>query len=125
MLLSWSDTYKIGNKTIDSHHMKLFALVNDLDQSHDATELKEAFLTLYRFTRDHFNTEEQLMDAHCYPDSAAHKRKHEELLGQLSIVAAQPIDENHRYSTFRNFMTKWLVDHIEKDDTKLQSFIES
>lgn len=123
VLISWQESYQIGNAAIDLQHKKLFYLVDELDNAADAAALKQSFATLFKFTNEHFKTEEELMSNANYPELNEHKKKHEELLGQLGIVAAQPLSEEERLSTFRTFMTRWLVDHIEKEDRKLNAYL--
>lgn len=125
MLLLWEDYLLTGNKTIDRQHKRLFDLVNELDTAQEQNERKEAFLNLYHYTREHFNAEESLMQKSNYPDFKAHKKLHEELLGQLSIVASQPLTNFERYTSFRVFIDKWLIDHIEKEDKAFGLFMKN
>lgn len=124
IVTSWIDSYNIGNETIDSQHKKLFDLINNLDGAVAPDLRKEAFRQLDHFTREHFSTEETLMSKNNYPQLRDHQTRHEELLKQLSLVAAQPLPEKHYLATFKRFMTKWLFEHIEKEDRKLSSYLQ-
>lgn len=123
MLISWQESYEIGNAAIDTQHKKLFYLVDELDNAASPAALKQSFATLFKFTNEHFKTEEELMKNVLYPGFDEHKKRHEELLAQLGIVAAQPLSEEDRTTTFRTFMIRWLVDHIEKEDRKLNAYL--
>lgn len=127
-MLAWTQDYKIGHDLLDSQHLLLFALINQIDiniQTKHAGELVTDVLGgLAFYTERHFEAEEALMRETGYPSRNLHHHSHLRLLEQLSALtrAAAEVDDRlgHALKT-RKFVIDWLVGHILDEDA---AFVE-
>jgi hemerythrin len=122
-MISWSEKYSVHNFLLDSQHKKLVAVINEL---HEAMRIGKAknilqkiFDELISYTKEHFNTEEQMMLKANYADFKLHKLEHEKLTQKVI-----ELQNNYREGSVllsmdvMNFLKDWLINHIEKTDKK-------
>ena len=127
-LIRWTDTLLIGNEEVDQEHKALVDIVNSLHtgarEGLDAEQIRRIFFDLYSYTNTHFLHEEALMRSIGYPDLAAHKKEHEQLIDRLDVLAerAKRGDTFIAESTF-HFLVDWLLDHIGNTDMKIKAFL--
>jgi hemerythrin-like metal-binding protein len=122
--MKWSESLNIGVAKIDGQHRKLVGMVQQLeDVLGKGSVLKEMGATLKSlvdYTHYHFKDEEDLMVQMKFPGIEDHRRQHAKLIddvrailmglrGGKTITAAELIE----------FLTSWVVDHIEKEDKKI------
>lgn len=129
-LVEWAAKYETGYLAIDTQHKHLFSLVNDL---HDAlmagqgkSRMGVTLKALATYTAAHFLTEETLMTQLLYPGMPEHKRKHEELAGQVRRLVAD--FEAGRLTlplTLARFLADWLAHHIEEEDLRLIEWVKA
>ncbi|HET9933730.1 MAG TPA: bacteriohemerythrin [Polyangiaceae bacterium] len=126
----WNDSYKVGVEEIDRQHEKLFSLLRDL---HDAvtvgkgrTVVKQVLDGVVAYTKEHFATEERLMQKYDYADFAAHKHMHDSLVAQ-----AHQLQEKTQHSALTlsmevmKFLESWIAHHISEADRKLGHYLSS
>src|ERR1035437_8579446 len=87
-LINWSAKLSVGSMLLDSDHIILIGLINQLydamSEGH-GEELFETILgTLRNYTDFHFTREEAFMKQKQYPDYAAHKARLQKLIRDLS-----------------------------------------
>jgi hemerythrin-like metal-binding protein len=109
-----------GIETIDVHHRAQIGLVDLLQHllttGGDRALVDETLTRLVDFTQAHFQTEEQLMGKHAYPDREAHARAHGRLLeGVQGIVRAHASGGASGPQSAAD-LRGWLVDHIRGAD---------
>ncbi len=119
----WRDSYRIGNASIDSEHQQLFKLADEFFEADDKLKKTECAMRLFRYTRQHFDHEEQLMRDIAYPDIAAHVQQHTYLIGKLNEVAEKIAEDTLAPSDLKAFLTAWLVGHIVTFDTRLSAYV--
>ncbi len=87
--ISWSDSFSVYNNFVDEQHKRLIKLVNLLyglrEQGKPMAEQVGALDELIAYTKNHFNTEEVLMQATTYANLAVHQHEHDELLASLAL----------------------------------------
>ena len=125
MTIQWSDTYRIGNPDIDAQHEELFRRANQFLVASGKPALVAFAISLYRYTRQHFAREEELMRAINYPEFDAHKQQHEALIARLDVLTRSIADDAVNKAEFEEFTGYWLLKHIGSSDTKLAAFIEA
>ena len=119
--ITWSDDYSVGVKAMDDQHLRLVALVNDLDdamrQGQGQAVLGKIFNELVFYTKTHFRDEEALMEKHGYPDLDEHRLKHESMTAQV-IKYKQEADASKMGLTIKvmQFLSGWLTKHIAGTD---------
>jgi len=133
----WSDDYLLGVHRIDDQHKGLFYTLNSLHlalaKENDLPLIDKLLTDLIRQTRVHFRTEEEYMQTTHYPGYKEHKKIHELLLQQVEDLQAaqQALTASNirqhwidRQETC-DFLSLWLVDHIQTEDRKLGSFLRN
>jgi hemerythrin len=122
MNIQWNDTYKIGNAEIDDQHRQLFNRINLFLKATDKAGLLVGAMDMYRYTREHFSLEENLMQAINYPDRAAHIQQHNQLISRLNEVSRDIANETLNMMALKTFLTDWLLGHIRVSDAKLATY---
>jgi hemerythrin len=119
----WRDSYSIGNASIDSEHQQLFKLAESFFEADDKHKRTDCAMRLFRYTREHFSHEEQLMRDIGYPEISAHVQQHNHLLNKLNGVAEQVAQDTLQPSELKAFLSAWLLGHIVTFDTKLSVYV--
>ena len=123
-LLTWHDEWSLNIDVLDAEHRGLIEHLADIcrrfgpeaspRRSGDACALIDALTDLGEAVREHFNREEELMQAVDYEDIAEHCTEHALLMAeytdQLRRWRAQGIDvfEEDAQDNARD----WILDHI-------------
>ncbi|MBC3872816.1 bacteriohemerythrin [Undibacterium flavidum] len=117
----WNDNLSVHDALIDQDHQALIGMVNEL---HDAAESEQDYQSLSKiltrlatYTQEHFQREEDLMQASAYPAYRAHKEQHRKLLERVS-------DLKHELENARTLVALetaellrfWLTSHILLSD---------
>ncbi len=129
--LVWTPSLELGVGSLDRQHRELFGrldraselLTGDADAGAIASPLRE----LVGFTAMHFDTERRIMQAHGFPDSAAHGDQHAELLNQLRRVVAYALSGARRPQAPKilRFLGGWLARDIVDHDRQLAAFLRA
>ncbi len=121
LLIGWSDTYKIGIRSIDDQHRKLFDLINKLyqtyGQSKSRSELKKVIVELVDYTVYHFGFEEDIFKKINYPSTTKHIEQHKKFVQKVQDFKSK-FDEGDVSVALDivHFLQDWLVSHIMKTD---------
>jgi len=116
-----TSSLKFGIEPIDSHHQKLFqilqSLVNDIHQQ--SVHTNEIIEELEAYTHYHFNTEENLMRKFNYSKMDEHIAQHK--IFKQKVIDFK-ISQSFQSATINeeivNFLRKWLLNHILDYDGK-------
>ncbi len=129
-MLDWSDSLSVHVEEIDAQHKSLVGMVNRLYDAMTANHSKQALTEIVNDMREysevHFATEEQYMDRCNYPDRDAHKSEHRDF-----IAKAAEVERDYRQGKISlsmdvlNFLSNWLVTHINDTDKKLGEFLST
>jgi hemerythrin len=123
MGLEWKDVYEIGHAEIDDQHEELFGRVNDFLMAADTTSLTISALEMYRYTRNHFGHEEDLMRQIRYPATATHIERHNHLISRLNEVSRDIAKGTLDLKDLEVFLSDWLLVHISVYDKKLAAYV--
>lgn len=128
----WRQEYLLGFPGLDEMHQVIFshivALAEALQQEAAGTA-SQLVIKLVEWTREHFESEERLMEAHGYPRSPAaeHQQQHRKFREFLEALAA----EIHAGRTpalrlaFRCqfLLLDWFISHISITDRHLERYL--
>ena len=122
-LITWKDSYSVGNANIDGQHRRLMDLVNELHEAMrtgQANSVLGAILDqLVTYTHTHFAFEERVMAVSGYPGLAEHKKQHAELAERVAgLVAEWKTGRIALSMHVSNFLRQWLDSHILGSDKK-------
>jgi hemerythrin len=122
-LINWSSKYSVGVKNLDEQHQVIMNTLNELHAAMLKGQAKSAASELLpkilRHARDHFSTEERLMESTKYPGLAEHRAEHLTLLSKIDEMAARhKRGDNSVYLELLNFMRDWLTQHMQQVDKK-------
>ncbi len=125
-LFEWSDQYSVGVSRMDSHHQKLFDMLNKL---HDAMTIGKAMdviasiiKELLDYTKYHFGEEERLMEQINYVRLEDQKTAHRKFISSIEDYKEQADRGMAAFvsSGVSMLLTDWLRNHIGVMDKKYQ-----
>ena len=130
-LMTWNDKMSVGVSMLDADHKKLVEMLNEL---YDAVQngkgkdsLGKILDSLIDYTKIHFAHEEKFFLQTNYPESAVHKKEHDDLTSQ--VLDVQKKYKNGASGTLSlevlNFLKYWLVNHIGAADKKYGPYLNS
>lgn len=126
-VLDWNSKYSVGLKEIDDQHMQLISLLNKLYMKLEQnvfSEVESVFKELTDYTHTHFSNEEKYMNKFNYADKDAHLEQHKFFIDKLAEMKKEPGDNSSKTVEIADFLLQWLINHIDKVDTKLAPFLK-
>ena len=129
-LFTWNDSYKVNVKLFDSQHKQLFDLINQLHDSMMVGKGKEVMgdvlKSLLTYTKTHFSEEERQLKIQQYPDYERQVKEHEIFVQQIADLQKKHAAGNAAITlTTLNFLRDWLQKHINGEDKKYSSYMNS
>ena len=130
-LFEWDDKFSVGNNTMDSHHKKLFDILNVI---HDAAregrgeEIIESQLNeLASYTKYHFDEEDKLMVQTGYPQLEAQRQAHKAFLAKVAEYQAEVANGNGLFVVGSVAVTvkDWLKQHILTMDMQYEDYLKN
>ena len=131
--MKWDHSLSIGIKEIDDQHKQLVELTDHVEilfkkaigGEGDFRETCGVVETLSNYAREHFRTEEALMEKIDYPDLDAHVEKHDAFVEFVSGMTYDKIQGNEDTVLIQlfAFLSNWIVDHIKTEDFSYKEFI--
>ena len=129
--INWSDIYSIGDQTLDSHHQRLFDIVNQLHDELLGHNRKKAVANtikaLLDYSRYHFSEEERVMKAVGFPEYEGHKAIHDKIIHKLQQYEHHEAagDRESAGELYSFLLSDWLWKHILEMDKKIAPYIHS
>ncbi len=126
-LIEWSEEYSVNCSEIDEQHKVLFDLINQLYSKFSDTD-KDTILDilneLYKYTDEHFRTEEVLFDIYKYPHTEEHKKEHKDFVDKVAEFTKK-FEEGDEMLTFDIlfFLKDWIIEHILYSDRKYIDYL--
>jgi hemerythrin len=125
--ITWTDKISVGVKSFDEEHKQLINYINKLNhalQIGSTQKTMEEILTgLVNYTKIHFKYEEDSMLKFKYADYANHKKEHDSLTSQVEDFHERLKSGKSTFSLeLMNFLSNWLMNHIQKTDMDYKSF---
>ncbi|MCL6459982.1 MAG: bacteriohemerythrin [Gorillibacterium sp.] len=131
-MISWREDLNIGVPAVDTQHQELVRILNDFlaacTQQKGKDKIVETLEFLVSYTITHFHDEEQIMIRTKFPDYEAHKLEHERFVQDISTIKRQVEDQGVSVLTtikINRTLVDWLINHIQKNDQLLGSYIKS
>ncbi len=125
MTIAWQQSYAIGDVEIDKQHRQLFRLANEFLAAEDKAAQAVCAMHFYRYTREHFEYEENLMRRHGFPGLAEHVEGHNALIARLNQVGSGIEDGSLDRQELEDFIRDWAQHHIPVEDFRLSAYLSS
>lgn len=116
-----TEQYLTGIESVDAQHQVIVDMINDLGAALNRPDGQEftgdILRKLIEYTESHFKMEEEMMQAHGYPDFAAHVTSHKRLIKR--VMAFEDMFRNGVSNIgpeVLQFLQEWLFNHILKTD---------
>jgi hemerythrin-like metal-binding protein len=121
--VAWHQRFKSGHKQIDEQHRSLFndanKLIDAITSRRSDLVINETMRELIRNIREHFKTEESLLEKLAPEIAASHKEIHDQLLREAHELA----DRVYRHAVSPRELIGFLVydvitNHLAREDSK-------
>ncbi|MDD6056388.1 MAG: hemerythrin family protein [Helicobacter sp.] len=128
-MIEWDDAYSIHNAHIDAQHKKLFDLTKQayamVNHRVSAEEIRAVLVEFFGYIKEHFRDEETYMQAIDYPRLAEHKKIHNEITQSMVLLIKEVKNANDMKEKLLIIAKKWLLEHILKEDMKIEKYRRS
>lgn len=126
--IQWSESISVNNFEIDNQHKYLIQLINNLISNSnakvDSSIIGETLQNLLKYTRDHFKTEEELLDKYNYPKLGQHKKEHKKFLLRIVGFCADVYNGKSTVTEeMISFLVSWFLNHTKVNDQDYKSYI--
>lgn len=82
--LQWSEVYESNNPVIDNDHIKLMELLKEmLNNIESIEEFKRGLNQVLLLSKEHFQSEEEILEINNYQKLDFHKEEHQKLIESL------------------------------------------
>jgi hemerythrin len=120
-LMSWSNKFSVGVKTLDDQHRNIIESLNELHAAAMKGQMKEVagslLAKLISYAREHFSAEERLMESAKFPGLAEHRAKHQELAGKAGVfISRHEKGDATVYIELLHFVRDWQTKHMQNED---------
>ena len=118
----WQSKYETGNTQVDNEHKEIFMLVQNVIEAnfdYDENKIEETIDFLAKYTLNHFQNEENLMEESGYPDRHIHINQHVNFVSQVLALRERVTNESDRTinnTDIKNVIVNWLTDHVLGSD---------
>ena len=128
--ICWKKEYSVGVEKIDRQHRHLFEIINKLidrsGSSGDSGLVSETLTEMLNYAKEHFTTEEELMQEYGYPEIESHKEQHIYFFKTTAELSINALNKQSMVSReIVEFLKLWLTLHILKCDMKYKEFFKA
>jgi hemerythrin len=129
-LMQWSKMFETNIKEIDEQHKGLVYILNSLHDSmlkgDSNTEMGKLLEKLVNYTVIHFKTEEEFFDKFGFPETAQHKKEHNDLTAKASaLLNDHKAGKTVVSADLMYFLKDWLKNHILGSDKKYGPYLNA
>lgn len=126
--MMWKDSYRLGVDRIDTQHIELFRMTEDLVNAVKDGAAVEAYQKALAFLKDyvvyHFHDEEAYQSSIHYSGMAAHKEEHRQFTQTVLNFEKRLTENGFDQKTMKDLagtVTAWLIYHVVDADQKIVS----
>jgi hemerythrin-like metal-binding protein len=127
-LVTWLESYSVGNEKLDGQHKRILAMINALGESilagNERAALMKIFSDLAGYAKTHFKDEEKMMEEVGYPDLSGHRERHVDLNRRLAdYYRTFYTEKKPQTDEVMDFLQHWLFDHILEEDMRYREHL--
>lgn len=129
-IFEWDNTYSVNHYEIDSHHKKLFDILNRLYDlmaaGADDNGIIRIIAELLDYTNYHFSEEEKIMQQVNYPELNIHKQHHRDFISKLEEFQNDAKNGKAIFVAIKvaDIGISWLKEHILTVDARYKTYVE-
>lgn len=128
-VIEWKPEYSVEIPSIDQQHRSLVAIIGHLQAAMLEGRTKQIiaplFYSMNRYTKFHFDYEEQLLEQNGYPNLLKHREEHARLVEQLKQLEARYLNGSLQAGApLMQFLRNWLLDHICAHDKGYSEYLK-
>lgn len=123
--VGWDDSLSVGDELVDSQHKKLVGLIAAISEYIPDAKDQHVMNEAIEYAGFHFNDEEAYMAKIGYPGLPAHQTEHKRLTTILLGFQKDCEEGRMNMFSFKQFMFRWVLDHIMGADKKIGEFTRS
>lgn len=131
----WTEKIETGVEILDHQHRRYFDLVNDylvttkkITPNNDRkSELSDRLDFLRSYAKEHFATEQKIMEDSKFPGYSQHLEEHTYFLKHVDALHKQISDEGSNDKVTREvyyYTLEWFIGHIQFTDMKMVEFLK-
>jgi hemerythrin-like metal-binding protein len=126
----WKDENSVGVKELDQQHKEVINFLNHMFEIFEGQLnpdfLNELLIKLDQYAKNHFATEEGLLEKYKYHDKEAHIREHNIYRNKI-ITLRQELDSNdkHAIEDTLEFLADWWMGHIQGCDKEYTRYLNN
>lgn len=127
-LVTWLESYSVGNQKLDGQHQRILAMINALGEAmlagNERAALMKIFSDLAGYAKTHFKFEESLLEEAGYPGLVEHRERHVDLNRRLAdYYRTFYTDRTPQTAAVMDFLQHWLFDHILEEDMRYSEYL--
>jgi len=116
-LLRWTKKYSVGVKLLDEQHTEFVSCLNQLHAAMLKGKAQDVAKVIaprmMNLTKNHFSTEERLMEETKFPGLAEHRSLHCDLISRAEeFMAHYEQGDQTMYPQLLRFVGNWLHNHM-------------
>lgn len=118
----WTTDLSVNVKVLDDDHKKVFAMINELEETimagHSKKVLETVLDRLMEYTMIHLAREEELFAQTGYVEALAHKKEHLRMVNRVQDVQGRFKDGSFVMLSLElmSFLQNWWIIHIQGFD---------
>ncbi len=125
----WKDEYSVDQNELDTHHYRMFAIINELYEAMGGLTSDEKISSLLNealeYSQSHFKAEEEEMRLAHYPGLEEQQIMHRVYVKMLTKLAQEDMGNPSILSEdLLQFLKKWWMNHILTIDKKYVPFLK-
>jgi hemerythrin len=126
----WRPEYSVNVGRLDEQHRMIFALMYSVyravDEGLGFQEADRRIKDLIEFSKQHFETEEEMLRRNQYAGLNAQKQEHEKLLQEIRYHETRLADADASAKIeFIEFMKDWLIGHMLLNDSRYREHLNA
>ena len=124
----WDESFSVGVEVLDKQHKQIVEIINRLidepKEGFDSDEVAKILDDLTKFVHYHFQTEEQLLAEHGYPELKTQQEEHKEFRIELASFCMASM-KNHTVIPINAllYLKEWWEEHILVKDMKYRPYL--
>ncbi len=122
-MLKRNDKYSVGISIIDGEYKEFIDIINKIivakEHNDKPEEVREVLYEMIKYAIDHFATEETYMIKFNFPEYQLHRNEHLDFTDKAVASINKVVNGDYQAANeILEYLKRWLVDHIQKTDSK-------